>query len=168
MSEQIAHESTPLAILLFYLKYGKYWFYGLTGRLIFFLRQTLWLTVHCFYMMCLLSRKGQKHCKNVLFPHIKDPSNVFCFFKRQIKGQKHPICLWENAVEFLCRYSFHRIYTESAHLSIFVTENTTIPNINEVKENMTMGTTLVVNPDGSGFLVGNICGCVLHCYFSHC
>uniref|UniRef100_A0A673NJH5 Integrin, alpha 1 n=1 Tax=Sinocyclocheilus rhinocerous TaxID=307959 RepID=A0A673NJH5_9TELE len=42
-------------------------------------------------------------------------------------------------------------------------ENTTIPNINEVKENMTMGTTLVVNPDGSGFLAcgpqyGYMCG----------
>lgn len=65
---------------------------------------------------------------------------------------------WENAGEFLFRYYFHRIFTVSAYLSIFLTENTTIPNINEVKENMTMGTTLVVNPDGSGFLVGNICG----------
>ncbi|KAF4108006.1 integrin alpha-1 [Onychostoma macrolepis] len=42
-------------------------------------------------------------------------------------------------------------------------ENTTIPNINEVKENMTMGTTLVVNPDGNGFLAcgpqyGYMCG----------
>uniref|UniRef100_A0A8C1WJX8 Integrin, alpha 1 n=1 Tax=Cyprinus carpio TaxID=7962 RepID=A0A8C1WJX8_CYPCA len=42
-------------------------------------------------------------------------------------------------------------------------ESTTIPNINEVKENMTMGTTLVVNPDGSGFLAcgpqyGYMCG----------
>lgn len=60
----------------------------------------------------------------------------------------------------LFRYSFHRIFTVSAHLSICLTENTTIPNINEVKENMTMGTTLVVNPDGNGFLVGNICGWV--------
>lgn len=63
---------------------------------------------------------------------------------------------------------FTGLNTESAYLCIFLTENTTIPNINEVKENMTMGTTLVVNPDGSGFLVGNICRCVLHCYFSHC
>ncbi|XP_077099170.1 integrin alpha-1 [Siphateles boraxobius] len=44
-----------------------------------------------------------------------------------------------------------------------LSENTTIPNINEVKENMTMGTTLVVNPDGSGFLAcgpqyGYMCG----------
>ncbi len=75
--------------------------------------------------------------------------------------------------EFLFRYSFHRIFTVSAYLSIFLTENTTIPNINEVKENMTMGTTLVVNPDGNGFLVGNICGCdcteILKCLlFSHC
>lgn len=31
-------------------------------------------------------------------------------------------------------------------------ENTTIPNITEVKENMTLGTTLVTNPNG-GFLV---------------
>uniref|UniRef100_A0AAV2IR71 Uncharacterized protein n=1 Tax=Knipowitschia caucasica TaxID=637954 RepID=A0AAV2IR71_KNICA len=30
-------------------------------------------------------------------------------------------------------------------------ENTTVPNLNEVKENMTMGTTLVTNPNG-GFL----------------
>lgn len=44
-----------------------------------------------------------------------------------------------------------------------LSENTTIPNINEVKENMTMGTTLVVNPDGNGFLAcgpqyGYMCG----------
>ncbi|XP_055064961.2 integrin alpha-1 isoform X1 [Misgurnus anguillicaudatus] len=42
-------------------------------------------------------------------------------------------------------------------------ESTTIPNIHEVKENMTMGTTLVVNPDGKGFLAcgpqyGYMCG----------
>ncbi|KAF7700864.1 integrin alpha-1 [Silurus meridionalis] len=40
---------------------------------------------------------------------------------------------------------------------------TTIPNIHEVKENMTMGTTLVANPDGKGFLAcgpqyGYMCG----------
>ncbi|KAI7793414.1 putative integrin alpha-1 [Triplophysa rosa] len=44
-----------------------------------------------------------------------------------------------------------------------LSENTTIPNIHEVKENMTMGTTLVVNPDGNGFLAcgpqyGYMCG----------
>lgn len=115
-----------------------------------------------------VKQERTKTLQKCAFPPYKGLQQCLLFFKRQIKGQKHPICLWENAVEFLCRYSFHRIYTESAHLSIFVTENTTIPNINEVKENMTMGTTLVVNPDGSGFLVGNICGCVLHCYFSHC
>uniref|UniRef100_A0A8B9K5R3 Integrin, alpha 1 n=1 Tax=Astyanax mexicanus TaxID=7994 RepID=A0A8B9K5R3_ASTMX len=42
-------------------------------------------------------------------------------------------------------------------------EQTTIPNIHEVKENMTMGTTLVANPDGNGFLAcgpqyGYMCG----------
>lgn len=36
--------------------------------------------------------------------------------------------------------------------SVFFLENTTIPNLHEVKENMTMGTTLVTNPSG-GFLV---------------
>ncbi|XP_040013228.1 integrin alpha-1 isoform X2 [Xiphias gladius] len=41
-------------------------------------------------------------------------------------------------------------------------ENTTVPNLNEVKENMTMGTTLVTNPNG-GFLAcgpqyGYMCG----------
>ncbi|XP_060764867.1 integrin alpha-1 isoform X2 [Neoarius graeffei] len=41
--------------------------------------------------------------------------------------------------------------------------HTTIPNIHEVKENMTMGTTLVANPDRSGFLAcgpqyGYMCG----------
>lgn len=38
------------------------------------------------------------------------------------------------------------------YASIFFLENTTIPNLHEVKENMTMGTTLVTNPHG-GFLV---------------
>uniref|UniRef100_A0A672KX46 Integrin subunit alpha 1 n=1 Tax=Sinocyclocheilus grahami TaxID=75366 RepID=A0A672KX46_SINGR len=61
------------------------------------------------------------------------------------------------------RFGIYCIFTASAYLSIFLTENTTIPNINEVKENMTMGTTLVVNPDGSGFLAcgpqyGYMCG----------
>lgn len=36
--------------------------------------------------------------------------------------------------------------------SVFFLANTTIPKLQEVKENMTMGTTLVTNPDG-GFLV---------------
>lgn len=34
----------------------------------------------------------------------------------------------------------------------FLSANTTIPKLQEVKENMTMGTTLVTSPDG-GFLV---------------
>ncbi|XP_072514317.1 integrin alpha-1 [Salminus brasiliensis] len=42
-------------------------------------------------------------------------------------------------------------------------DQTTIPKIHEVKENMTMGTTLVANPDGNGFLAcgpqyGYMCG----------
>lgn len=36
--------------------------------------------------------------------------------------------------------------------SVFFLANTTIPKLQEVKENMTMGTTLVTNP-GGGFLV---------------
>lgn len=78
------------------------------------------------------------------------------------KKANRSICLWENAGEILFGFSFHRIFPVTAYLSIFLAENTTIPNINEVKENMTMGTTLVVNPDGNGFLVGNICGCDLY------
>ncbi|XP_043106247.1 integrin alpha-1 isoform X2 [Puntigrus tetrazona] len=51
----------------------------------------------------------------------------------------------------------------SSSRTVRESENTTIPNINEVKENMTMGTTLVVNPDGKGFLAcgpqyGYMCG----------
>lgn len=42
--------------------------------------------------------------------------------------------------------------SHSVYSSIFFSENTTVPNLNEVKENMTMGTTLVTNPNG-GFLV---------------
>lgn len=42
--------------------------------------------------------------------------------------------------------------SHSVYSSIFFLENTTIPNLHEVKENMTMGTTLVTNPNG-GFLV---------------
>ncbi|XP_063066230.1 integrin alpha-1 [Engraulis encrasicolus] len=44
-----------------------------------------------------------------------------------------------------------------------IAEDTTIPDIREVKENMTMGTTLVANPNGDGFLAcgpqyGYMCG----------
>lgn len=42
--------------------------------------------------------------------------------------------------------------SHAACSSIFFLENTTIPNLHEVKENMTMGTTLLTNPSG-GFLV---------------
>lgn len=42
--------------------------------------------------------------------------------------------------------------SHSVYSSIFFLENTTVPNLHEVKENMTMGTTLVTNPNG-GFLV---------------
>lgn len=128
--------------------------------------------LHCFHMMCLWSRKGQKHCKTVFSIKTlhEGPQQCLLFLKSQIERQsqgsvfeeKHLFCLWENAGEFLLKYSFHSIFTVSAYLSIFLTESTTIPNINEVKENMTMGTTLVVNPDGSGFLVGNILRMCLH------
>lgn len=48
--------------------------------------------------------------------------------------------------------SFALPLSHAAYSSIFFLENTTIPNLHEVKENMTMGTTLVTNPSG-GFLV---------------
>ncbi|TSM12537.1 Integrin alpha-1 [Bagarius yarrelli] len=40
----------------------------------------------------------------------------------------------------------------SSCIKLDLPEKTTVPNIQEVKENMTMGTTLVANPDGNGFL----------------
>lgn len=43
----------------------------------------------------------------------------------------------------------HLVFSSSF---FFFLENTTIPNLREVKENMTMGSTLVTNPKG-GFLV---------------
>ncbi|XP_053371496.1 integrin alpha-1 [Clarias gariepinus] len=51
----------------------------------------------------------------------------------------------------------------SGCIKLDLPESTTIPNIHEVKENMTMGTTLVANPDGNGFLAcgpqyGYMCG----------
>lgn len=64
--------------------------------------------------------------------------------------------LWENTgEEFLQLFLlFLRSLSLShtAYSSIFFLENTTVPNLHEVKENMTMGTTLVTNPSG-GFLV---------------
>lgn len=42
--------------------------------------------------------------------------------------------------------------SHSVYSSTFSLGNTTVPNLHEVKENMTMGTTLVTNPNG-GFLV---------------
>ncbi|XP_062869673.1 integrin alpha-1 [Trichomycterus rosablanca] len=53
--------------------------------------------------------------------------------------------------------------TSSSCTKLDLPDQTTIPNIQEVKENMTMGTTLVANPDGSGFLAcgpqyGYMCG----------
>lgn len=60
-------------------------------------------------------------------------------------------CLWH-----LCAFYKPQLVTESfiPLLSVFICpEYTTIPNIHEVKENMTMGTTLVADPDGNGFLV---------------
>lgn len=65
--------------------------------------------------------------------------------------------LWENTDEefvqllFLCAALC--CLSHSVYSSIFLfLENTTIPNLHEVKENMTMGSTLVTNPNG-GFLV---------------
>lgn len=64
--------------------------------------------------------------------------------------------LWENT-----REEFVQLFLVFPPLSLYLTlrippyfflENTTIPNLHEVKENMTMGTTLVTNPSG-GFLV---------------
>lgn len=51
---------------------------------------------------------------------------------------------------------------ENKCIKLELPRNTTIPNLNEVKENMTMGTTLVTNPNG-GFLAcgpqyGYMCG----------
>ncbi|KAG7322874.1 hypothetical protein KOW79_014220 [Hemibagrus wyckioides] len=53
--------------------------------------------------------------------------------------------------------------SSSSCIKLDLPENTTIPNIHEVKANMTMGTTLVANPDGKGFLAcgpqyGYMCG----------
>lgn len=64
--------------------------------------------------------------------------------------------LWENTAE-----EFVQLFLLFPLLSLYLTlrippyfflENTSIPNLHEVKENMTMGTTLVTNPSG-GFLV---------------
>uniref|UniRef100_A0A3B3ZEQ1 VWFA domain-containing protein n=1 Tax=Periophthalmus magnuspinnatus TaxID=409849 RepID=A0A3B3ZEQ1_9GOBI len=51
---------------------------------------------------------------------------------------------------------------ENKCIKLELPKNTTVPNLNEVKENMTMGTTLVTNPNG-GFLAcgpqyGYMCG----------
>uniref|UniRef100_W5U6W8 Integrin alpha-1 n=1 Tax=Ictalurus punctatus TaxID=7998 RepID=W5U6W8_ICTPU len=53
--------------------------------------------------------------------------------------------------------------SSSSCVKLDLPEYTTIPNIHEVKENMTMGTTLVADPDGNGFLAcgpqyGYMCG----------
>ncbi|KAK3549938.1 hypothetical protein QTP86_016875, partial [Hemibagrus guttatus] len=53
--------------------------------------------------------------------------------------------------------------SSSSCIKLDLPENTTIPNIHEVKANMTMGTTLVADPDGKGFLAcgpqyGYMCG----------
>ncbi|XP_027031206.1 integrin alpha-1 [Tachysurus fulvidraco] len=53
--------------------------------------------------------------------------------------------------------------SSSSCIKLDLPDNTTIPNIHEVKANMTMGTTLVANPDGNGFLAcgpqyGYMCG----------
>ncbi|XP_026798460.3 integrin alpha-1 [Pangasianodon hypophthalmus] len=53
--------------------------------------------------------------------------------------------------------------SSSSCIKLDLPAHTTIPNIHEVKENMTMGTTLVANPDGNGFLAcgpqyGYMCG----------
>ncbi|KAK2823692.1 hypothetical protein Q7C36_020292 [Tachysurus vachellii] len=53
--------------------------------------------------------------------------------------------------------------SSSSCIKLDLPDYTTIPNIHEVKANMTMGTTLVANPDGNGFLAcgpqyGYMCG----------
>ncbi|XP_018592370.1 integrin alpha-1 isoform X2 [Scleropages formosus] len=52
--------------------------------------------------------------------------------------------------------------TNSNCIKLDLSENTTIPNVNEVKENMTLGTTLVTNPNGGflacGPLYARMCG----------
>lgn len=71
------------------------------------------------------------------------------------EGFEH-LFLWESEEKefiqlfFLCSSLClsHSVYSSF----LFFTENTTVPNLLEVKENMTMGTTLVTNPNG-GFLV---------------
>lgn len=63
--------------------------------------------------------------------------------------------LWENEEEEFVQLLFLSsalCFSHSVYSSIFFLENTTVPNLREVKENMTMGTTLVTNPNG-GFLV---------------
>ncbi|KAI4875226.1 hypothetical protein NFI96_010697, partial [Prochilodus magdalenae] len=53
--------------------------------------------------------------------------------------------------------------SSSKCIKLDLPDQTTIPKIHEIKENMTMGTTLVANPDGDGFLAcgpqyGYMCG----------
>lgn len=68
-----------------------------------------------------------------------------------------PVCLplGKKAEEFCVQLLFlcaAFCLSHSVYSSIFYPENTTVPNLHEVKENMTMGSTLVTNPNG-GFLV---------------
>lgn len=62
--------------------------------------------------------------------------------------------LWDNEEEFVQLFFLCAAFclSHSVYSSIFFLENTTVPNLREVKENMTMGTTLVTDPNG-GFLV---------------
>lgn len=64
--------------------------------------------------------------------------------------------LWENTAEEFVQLPLLSalLLTLFIHPYFFppLSANTTIPKLKEVKENMTMGTTLVTSPDG-GFLV---------------
>ncbi len=72
------------------------------------------------------------------------------------EGELAALFLWEKTAEEFVQLFFLSVLL-SVCLTLFVhpyflLENTTVPNLHEVKENMTMGTTLVTNPNG-GFLV---------------
>lgn len=71
------------------------------------------------------------------------------------RGVWATLFLWENKEEEFVQLFFRSVdlcLSHSVYSSIFFLENTTVPNLREVKENMTMGTTLVTNSNG-GFLV---------------
>lgn len=57
-----------------------------------------------------------------------------------------------QGTENVCTRSQFRCVFPPSHTSVLFPVNTSIPNVTEVKENMTFGATLVTNPKG-GFLV---------------